>query len=158
MTKTEFILQTISNSAGPMLAALDTEGNQKFSIVDVEVQVQSLAGKIAGLCIVNETKFFALRSKLREAKELLDEAMVLHGSSDDWPTIHKCMESAFEKLQLAYLHCSDMEMFFEEDEEYRKHFHMQEEIEIMGNLQERRSKDNDNEDRSISRSADRADG
>ena len=146
MTRTEFILQTISNSAGPMLAALDTEGNQKFTTSDIKDAANILAQKVSDICIVDKQRFYSLRSNLHEGEELLKEAINEHETSQDWCLINAYLYRCIENIKLAYLQCSDMEQFFDEDEEYRKAFHLAEDDRIMKEIEDMRNKLLDNED------------
>ena len=146
MEKKEFIMQTIIHATGPMLAVLDAEGNQKYTTRDIKDAANILAQKVSDVCIVDKQRFYSLRSNLHEGEELLKEAINEHEISQDWCLIKAYLYKCFEKIKLAYLHCSDMEQFFDEDEEYRKAFHLAEDDRIMKEIEDMRNKLLDNED------------
>lgn len=146
MEKKEFIMQTIIHATGPMLAALDAEGDQKFTTCDIKDAANILAQKVSDACIVDKQRFYYLRGKLHEGEELLKEAINEHETSQDWCLINAYLYRCIENIKLAYLHCSDMEQFFDEDEEYRKAFHLAEDDRIMKEIEDMRNKLIDNED------------
>lgn len=146
MEKKEFIMQAIIHATGPMLATLDAEGNQKYTTRDIQDAANILAQKVSGVCIVDKERFYHLRSKLHEGEKFLEAAIKEHETSQDWRLIKAYLYKCFEQMQLAYLNCSDMEQFFDEDEEYRKYFHLAEGNQIEKEIEDMRNKLIDNED------------
>lgn len=130
MIKDEFIQQTIIHAAGPMLAALDTEGEQKFTVSDVKDAANILAQKLSESFLVDNIQISSLRNKIRQGTELLEKAIEEHNTTQDWCLIKSYLDDCYKHLKLAYLQCSGMAPFFEDDEEYQKNFHTKESFDI----------------------------